>query len=135
MTDSMVIPVTTEDDVVVARQAGRRIAQESGFGLADQCRFATAISELTRNVIQHAGTGRATVRPALNGGKVGIEATLEDDGPGIPDINIAMEDGYTTRTGNLGAGLPGARRLTHEFHLETRPSVDGTKVTIRMWKG
>ena len=135
MTDPVIVTITREDDVVVARQAGRRIAKEVGFGLADQCRFATAISELTRNVIQHAGNGRATVGPTPNGGKVGIEATLEDGGPGIPDIELAMEDGYTTRTGNMGAGLPGARRLTHEFYLETRPSVDGTKVIVRMWRG
>ena len=109
------------------------MAQELGFGLADQTRAATAVSELTRNVIQYAGSGQATIRKLSTDTSVGFEVIIADAGPGIPNVNLAMQDGYTSRTGSLGAGLPGARRLTHDFNLQTRDEVDGTIITIRMW--
>ena len=115
--------------IVVARSAGRELAREIGFGSADQTRLATAISELTRNVIQYAGSGVCTVIDESGDGAAGIRVTVEDHGPGIPDVEQAMADGFTTSRG-LGAGLPGTRRLVHEFRLETEPGY--TKVTIAM---
>lgn len=134
MTTQTVLNIQKEDDVVVARQLGRGMAQELGFGLADQTRLATAISELARNVLQYAKSGRLELHPLGNGTRVGVEVIISDDGPGIDDVSLAMQDGFTSRTGSLGAGLPGARRLAHEFELSTRPTVDGTVITLRMWR-
>ena len=130
---SMVISIKKDDDVVAVRQAGRRLAQDLGFGLADQTRLVTAISELARNIIYYAGHGQATLRQIASGIQPGIEVILEDEGPGIVNVELAMQDGFSSRTGSLGAGLPGARRLAHEFHLKTREEINGTSVTIRMW--
>lgn len=129
----LIVSIVREEDVVVARQEGRRLAEEMGLGLADQTRLATAISELARNILHYAGSGQAIMRMLQSGSTHGLEVVLEDHGPGIPDTTLAMQDGYTTREGSLGAGLPGARRLAHEFDLKTRSEVAGTTVTIRMW--
>ncbi len=123
------VEINAEGDIVVARSAGRELAREIGFGSADQTRLATAISELTRNVIQYAGSGVCTVIDESADGAAGIRVTVEDHGPGIPDLEEAMADGFSTG-GGLGAGLPGTRRLVHEFHLESEPG--HTKVTIAM---
>ncbi len=123
------VEINAEGDIVVARSAGRELAREIGFGSADQTRLATAISELTRNVIQYAGSGVCTVIDESADGTAGIRVTVEDHGPGIPDVEQAMADGFSTSRG-LGAGLPGTRRLVHEFHLESEPG--HTKVTIAM---
>lgn len=123
------VEINVEGDIVVARSAGRELAREIGFGSADQTRLATAISELTRNVIQYAGSGVCTVIDESTDGAAGIRVTVEDHGPGISDVEQAMEDGFSTSRG-LGAGLPGTRRLVHEFHLESEPG--HTKVTIAM---
>ncbi len=124
-------PIQLDVDIITARREGRRLAQELGFGLADQTRIATAISELTRNAVQHAGRGTITLRPIVAGSKRGLEVVVADQGPGIEDVELAMHDGYST-SGGLGMGLPGARRLVHEFDLVSQPGV-GTTVTIRMW--
>ena len=123
------VEINVEGDIVVARSAGRELAREIGFGSADQTRLATAISELTRNVIQYAGSGVCTVIDESADETAGIRVTVEDHGPGIPDVEQAMADGFTTSRG-LGAGLPGTRRLVHDFHLESEPG--HTKVTIAM---
>ncbi len=123
------VEINVEGDIVVARSAGRELAREIGFGSADQTRLATAISELTRNVIQYAGSGVCTVIDESADGTVGIRVTVEDHGPGIPDVEKAMADGFSTSRG-LGAGLPGTRRLVHEFQLESEPG--HTKITIAM---
>jgi serine/threonine-protein kinase RsbT len=116
-------------DVVIARGAGREMARKLGFGPADQTRLATAISELTRNVVQHAGEGVCLVTDESNEHRISIKVVVEDHGPGISDIEQAMEYGFSTG-GGLGAGLPGAKRLVHEFDIESQPG--HTRVTIAM---
>jgi len=120
-----------EDDVITARQAGRDMARQLGLGLADQTRLATAISELARNVIQHAGKGTCFVTDESNQSMIRIQVVVEDRGPGIPDIEKAMEYGFSS-TGGLGVGLPGARSLIDEFNIKSRRG--HTKVTIAMVK-
>ena len=126
------IPVKTDLDIVSARVEGRNLARELGFGTIDQARIATAISELTRNVVLYAPEGRLTVRAIVSddGGR-GIEVVCEDNGPGIANVELVMQDGYSTSSG-LGMGLPGTQRLMDEFDIETRLGV-GTKVTVRKW--
>jgi serine/threonine-protein kinase RsbT len=118
-------------DIITAREKGRRLAQELGFGLADQTRLATAISELVRNVVQYAGRGIITLKSIITDSKRGLEVVVADQGPGIEDVEQAMRDGYST-SGGLGMGLPGARRLAHEFDIVSQLG-RGTTVTIRMW--
>jgi len=123
------VDITSEQDIVIARQEGRQTAKELGFGTADQTRLATAISELTRNVVKYAKKGKVTIFGILLPNEVRIRAIIEDNGPGIPNIEKAMTDGYTTSQG-LGGGLPGAKRLVHHFDIESKPG--HTKVTIEM---
>jgi len=127
-----VIPIRSDLDVVAARVEGRNMAREMGFGTIDQARIATAISELARNIVLYAKSGQATIRVIVtNDGHKGLEVVCEDQGPGIPDLALAQQDGYST-SGGLGMGLPGTRRLMDEFYIETELNV-GTKVTIRKW--
>ena len=107
-------------DVVVARAKGRELARNAGLGLADQTRLATAISEITRNVIQYAGSGECVLRDESDGARMRISVQIIDRGPGIPDIERALRDGYSTAN-SLGAGLPGAMRITSEFTVDSRP--------------
>lgn len=123
------INIREQSDILAARQTGRQLAQKLGFGLADQTRLATAISELTRNVIQYAGEGTCLINDESDRDTCKIRVVVEDSGPGIPDIEQALRDGFTTGSG-LGVGLPGARRLVHNFDLESRPG--HTRVTIEM---
>ena len=116
----LVVDIRGEADVVAARQAGRELARTLGLGLADQTRLATAISELTRNVVQYAGPGKCTLGGEVEGDKVTISIRVEDSGPGIADLDRAMEDGYSTG-GGLGAGLPGSRRLLDELTIDSKP--------------
>lgn len=127
-----VVPVRSDLDVVAARVEGRNLAREMGFGTIDQARIATAISELTRNIVLYAELGQATIRMIVTEhGRRGLEVVCEDQGPGIPDLALAQQDGYST-SGGLGMGLPGTKRLMDEFYIETELNV-GTKVTIRKW--
>lgn len=126
---SQKITLVDQKDVVSARQAGREIAKHLGFGPADQTRLATAISEITRNAIQYAGNGTCSIIGSNDNACLKVEVVVEDKGSGIKDIKKAMEDGYSTSRG-LGAGLPGAKRLMHEFHLESNSS--GTTVKMVM---
>jgi serine/threonine-protein kinase RsbT len=122
----------SQDDVVLVRQAVRALAVEIGLNLVDQTKIVTAASELARNTVVHGGGGAAKIEMLRDGFKRGLRLTFEDHGPGIPDIELAMKDGYTSG-GGLGLGLGGAKRLSNEFELESRPG-EGTRVTITRWK-
>lgn len=122
--------IADKNAIVEARKAGRVMAQELGFGSADQTRLATAISELTRNALTHANGGTCSLVDHSNQLTRKIVVIVEDDGPGIADVSKALIDGYTTKKGNLGAGLPGTRRLVSEFEVESRPGC--TRVTIAL---
>jgi serine/threonine-protein kinase RsbT len=126
------IPVKTDLDIVSARVEGRNLAKELGFGTIDQARIATAISELARNVVLYAPEGEVTIRAVVsNDGGRGIEVICEDNGPGIANVELVMQDGYSTSSG-LGMGLPGTKRLMDEFEIETKLGV-GTRVAVRRW--
>ncbi|MGE5835354.1 MAG: anti-sigma regulatory factor [Acidobacteriota bacterium] len=126
------LPVTEGHQVVQVRQAVRRWSQDLGFSLIDQTKIVTAASELARNVVQHGGGGQATIEVVFEGHRRGLRLTFEDQGPGIPDINLAMKEGYTT-AGGLGLGLPGSKRLSNEFSICSAPG-QGTRVVITRWK-
>lgn len=125
------IGVQHEADVVRARQRGRELAAALGFGSTDQTLIATAISELARNIVSYAGAGTVTMSRIDRQGRRGIQIVAEDHGPGIPDIDLAMRDGYSTGN-SLGVGLPGARRLVDELEIVSSVGV-GTTVTLRKW--
>jgi serine/threonine-protein kinase RsbT len=124
--------VVSAEDVVAIRQAVRQRAVELGFNLVDQTKIVTAASELARNTLQHGGGGRVRIDAVEDFGRRGIRLTFEDDGPGIPDVALAMKDGYTTG-GGLGLGLSGARRLSSDFSIESEPG-KGTRVVITRWR-
>lgn len=123
--------IQSDLDVVTARSAAREIAKLQGFGAIDQARIATAVGELARNIFIYAKTGRVIVRGVDSGGKKGIEIVCEDQGPGIENVDLAMQDGYST-SGGLGMGIPGARRLMNDFHIRSQVG-SGTTVTCRKW--
>jgi serine/threonine-protein kinase RsbT len=126
------LPIRSGDDVVRVRQQVRTVASASGLSLVDQTKLVTAASELARNALVHGGGGMARVEAITSGnGRVGIRVTFSDGGPGIPDLDLAMTDGWTTG-GGLGLGLSGARRLVDEFALTTEPGA-GTSVVISKW--
>ncbi len=125
------VRIDSEPDIVVARQAGRALAAELGFSLGDLALIATAISEVTRNIIQYATRGEMVVRLLDERSKRGIEIVACDEGPGIADLELAMQDGYSTG-GGLGVGLPGARRLMDEFQIESCVGV-GTTIKMKKW--
>lgn len=129
------VPIIGEDGIVAARQTAREVARGLGLGMVDQSRIATAVSELARNVARYAtgGRGEAIVREVSSpDGRVGLEVVVRDEGPGIANLNRAMQDGYTSGSG-LGMGLPGTRRLMDEFTIDSAPGA-GTTVTIRKWR-
>jgi serine/threonine-protein kinase RsbT len=120
------------DDVVVARGEVRSLAASLGFRTLDQTRLATVASELARNVVRYAARGRMIAQPARSPhGRSGLRLIFEDEGPGIPDIDAAMRDGYSTSKG-LGKGLPGSRRLVDEFQIDSAPG-RGTRITVVRW--
>jgi serine/threonine-protein kinase RsbT len=124
--------VQTAEDVVAIRQAVRQRAVELGFNLVDQTKIVTAASELARNTVQYGGGGTVTIEAIEELGRRGLRLTFADNGPGIPDVNLAMKDGFTTG-GGLGLGLSGARRLSNDFHIHSTPG-EGTRVTITRWR-
>jgi len=126
------VPIHAGEDVVRVRQETRRCAIEAGFGLVDQTKIVTAASELARNTLDHGGGGQAIIDIVQNGAKRGVRIVFEDNGPGIPDIALALKDGYTTGKG-MGLGLGGARRLCSEFAIESLPG-KGTRIIITRWK-
>jgi serine/threonine-protein kinase RsbT len=122
----------SEHDIVLARQLVRRLTQELGFSLVDQTKMVTAASELARNAYVY-GRGGTMHWEVLNGGeRRGLRLKFADEGPGIPDVGLAMTDGWTSGTG-LGMGLSGAKRLVNEFDIDSRVG-GGTRVTIVRWK-
>jgi serine/threonine-protein kinase RsbT len=127
-----ILPVRSSSDIVAVRQAVRTWAVEIGFNIVEQTKIVTAASELARNTIDHGGGGTARVQSLRDGVRVGLRLTFEDKGPGIPDVALALKDGYTTG-GGLGLGLSGARRLSNEFEIASRPG-EGTRVSITRWK-
>jgi serine/threonine-protein kinase RsbT len=127
-----VMMIRTSEDIVRVRQAVRSWAIRQGFTLVDQTKIVTAASELARNTIEYGGGGEVRLRALNEGFRCGLRLTFSDQGPGIPDIELALQDGYTTGSG-LGLGLGGARRLVNEFEIASRPG-EGTRVTITRWK-
>lgn len=132
MASETVVPITTDTDVVIARQKGRELATELGFVSTDSTLLATAISELARNIVRYAKHGEIVIAPIQSGDRVGVAVVARDKGPGIANISLAMQDGYST-SGGLGLGLPGVKRLMDEFHLASDAN-SGTTVTIKKWK-
>jgi len=130
--DEVRVAIDCDADIVAARQKGRELASHCGLASTDLAVIATAISELARNIVRYAVRGEVILRLVDNNGKRGIEVVAADDGPGIPDIGLAMQDGYST-SGGLGLGLPGTRRLMDEFEI-TSDFGKGTTVTVRRWK-
>lgn len=119
-------------DVVHVRQTVRAWMVEKGFGLVDQTKMVTAASELARNAVDYGGGGVARLEQLLEGSRAGLRITFTDHGPGIPDLELALTDGYTTGNG-LGLGLGGSRRLVNEFAIESSPG-QGTVVTVTRWR-
>jgi serine/threonine-protein kinase RsbT len=126
------LPLETEHDIVLGRQAVRRLAQAQAFSLVDQTKIVTATSELARNAVIYGGGGTLKWEILQNGIKRGLRLTFEDHGPGIPNIELAMTDGWSSGSG-MGLGLTGARRLVNEFELASTVGV-GTRVTVTRWK-
>ncbi|HUR07258.1 MAG TPA: ATP-binding protein [Nonomuraea sp.] len=125
------LPIAGNADVVMVRQRVRSLAVEVGLSLIDQTKVVTAASELARNALVYAGGGLAKIELVQNGARQGLRIAFSDDGPGIPDIEQALTDGWTTGTG-LGLGLSGSRRLVDEFELVSAPG-KGTTVTVTKW--
>jgi serine/threonine-protein kinase RsbT len=125
------LPITSEGDIVAARKSIREAATALGFSLIDVTRIVTAASELTRNIYQYAGTGMVRWRSLSKSSSVGLELIFEDHGPGIPDVERAMEPGFTTGRG-MGLGLPGAKRLMDEMTIRSHVG-KGTTVEVRKW--
>jgi serine/threonine-protein kinase RsbT len=130
VTTTTTLSVRLESDILAARQHGREVAERVGFSGSDLALIATAISEVARNIVVHAGGG-AIVISELADGRAGIEIVARDDGPGILDVELAMQDGFST-VASLGLGLPGARRLMDEFTIESQDG-HGTTVVMRKW--
>lgn len=126
------VTLLSSEDVVRVRQKVRATAVEIGFGLVDQTKIITAASELARNTVQHGGGGGMRLQMLKEGNRRGLRLAFEDRGPGIPDVEQAMKDGYTT-VGGLGLGLGGARRLCNEFQISSTLG-EGTRVTITCWR-
>jgi len=131
MTVQSCVKIRNEWDIVAARQMGRNVAKDLGFGTVDQARITTAISELARNIYLYAGTGQICIEEMDEYGKRGLKVVATDDGPGIPDIRQVMEDGFST-SGGLGAGLPGVKRLMDSFQIDSS-SGEGTTIHAVKW--
>ncbi len=125
------LAITSEGDIVAARKAIRNAATAMGFGLIDVTRIVTAASELTRNIYQYASSGVMRWRSVNQGALLGLELQFEDHGPGIPDVEKALEPGFTTGRG-MGLGLPGAKRLMDEMTIKSS-AAEGTLVEVRKW--
>ena len=126
------MPLQTEHDIVMSRQTVRKLTQELKFSLVDQTKMITAASELSRNTVVYGGGGEMRWSVVRNGTRAGLRLAFEDKGPGIPDLDLAMTDGWTSGSG-LGVGLSGSRRLVNEFDIRSAVG-EGTCVTITRWK-
>jgi serine/threonine-protein kinase RsbT len=129
--DEIRVAIRTDADVVTARQEARTMGAALGFSSTDLTLLATAISEIARNITTYAGEGEVELRVRSEAGRAGIEVVATDEGPGIANVELAMQDGYTTGNG-LGLGLPGTRRLVDDFELETAPGA-GTRIRMVKW--
>jgi len=125
------VVISSAADIVTARLTGRALAKELGFDGSDLTVIATAISEVARNILTYAKEGEIVVRPVNNGSKHGIVVVARDEGPGIKNVEKAMQYGYSTGNG-LGVGLPGAKWLMDEFEIDSKVG-SGTKITMRKW--
>ena len=126
------LPLKSSNDVVLARQKVRQWAIELRFSLVDQTKLVTAASELARNTLDYGGGGEMMIETLNSGARSGLRLTFEDHGPGIPDIEQALRDGFTSGSG-MGLGLGGSKRLVNEFSIESELG-KGTKVTVARWK-
>jgi serine/threonine-protein kinase RsbT len=131
VSDEICVAIEREVDIVTARQSGRALAAATGFSTTDQTMIALAISEIARNIISYAQRGKVTLYRLDRDGQCGVQIVARDDGPGIPDIQLAMRDGYSTAR-SLGVGLPGAKRVMDDFELVSAPG-QGTTVTMTKW--
>jgi serine/threonine-protein kinase RsbT len=129
--DEIRVAIRTDADVVTARQEARTMGAALGFTSTDLTLLATAISEIARNITTYAGEGEVALRVRRDGTRHGIEVEATDNGPGIANVELAMQDGYTTGNG-LGLGLPGTRRLVDDFELDTTPGA-GTRIRMVKW--
>ena len=127
------LSVRSSAEVVAVRHAVRKWAIEIGLGLVEQTKIVTAASELARNMVDYGGGGMLTLEALDDGIRKGLRLTFEDEGPGIADIEQALRDGYTSGSG-MGLGLGGAKRLSNEFSIRSKPG-EGTVVSITRWKG
>jgi serine/threonine-protein kinase RsbT len=126
------IALESEHDIIIARSEVRAVAARLGFRLIDQTRLVTVTSELARNTVKYGGGGRMLAEPLeAEQGRVGLRLVFEDTGPGIPDVDAAMRDGFSTGRG-LGKGLPGSKRLVDVFEIESEVG-RGTRVTVVRW--
>jgi serine/threonine-protein kinase RsbT len=132
ITKADAVPVRSEQDIVLARQHVRKIAQDIGFGIVDQTKIVTAASELARNTVVYGLGGEMRWETLQDGARRGLRLHFVDEGPGIEDVPRALTDGWTSGSG-LGLGLSGAKRLVNEFEINTAPG-QGTRVTITRWK-
>lgn len=130
--EEMRVQVKTDADIVTARQKGRILATQLGFSSTDLTLITTAISELARNIVSYAKTGEIVLQPVEGGNKRGLVVIARDDGPGIPNIEQALQEGYST-SGGLGLGLPGVRLLMDEFTIVSQIG-QGTTITAKKWK-
>lgn len=127
-----ILPITSQDDLIRIRQTTRALAVQLEFSLVEQTKMVTAASELARNTMTFGGGGTVRLEILLDNGRKGLRLIFEDHGPGIPDIDLAMTDGYTSGNG-LGLGLGGSKRLVNEFEIFSRVG-EGTRVSITRWK-
>jgi serine/threonine-protein kinase RsbT len=130
--DRSVQTIHSSEDVVRVRQLARERAIAQGFSLVDQTKLVTAASELARNTLEYGGGGEVLIEILNDGIRKGVRLTFSDQGPGIVDLDLALKDGYTTG-GGLGLGLSGARRLSNEFSIDSKPG-EGTRVAITRWR-
>jgi anti-sigma regulatory factor (Ser/Thr protein kinase) len=133
VSDEVVVRISTDADTVAARQAGRDVASRLGFSRTDATFIATAISEIARNILAHAGDGEIVIRDLQEDGRKGIVVIARDDGPGIKDVEAVLQQEFGTGVG-LGMGLWGARRLMDEVVVDSSPG-RGTTVTMKKWRG
>jgi serine/threonine-protein kinase RsbT len=129
--EPIVVAIRSDADIVRARQMGRLLAETRGFTGVDLTFIVTAISEIARNIVTYAGVGEITLRAAQSGAKRGISVVARDNGPGVSDIALAMQDGFSTKN-SLGLGLPGCKRLMDDFQIASEPG-HGTTVTMEKW--
>lgn len=134
LTEDIRVPIESDADTVIARQAGRDVALRMGFTRTDATFVATAISEIARNITVHAGSGEIIVREVEEDGRTGLTVIAKDGGPGIADVEAVMRQDYRSNVGGLGMGIWGAMRLMDEVKIDSTPAT-GTTVTMRKWLG